>query len=486
MASNQIPWPMQAMPGRRPGEGQGDLCNGYALKIGDIIQIRRTPGLVRYHTLADTVARVPRGMHATPSRLFHVWDDEILCLNTSGVAIPITGMTTLPGMQRVTMAHNNRDEGAELAIVTDGDAYLLNLTTNALAAYPDPMDMLNNVGSVEYFAGYFIFTRADGYLVASDLENSEIIDLSMAKASASADTLLRTKSMQAMLLAFGSMSTEVWIDVATAPFPLQRQTVIDVGLLGRWCVAGGTNEWERGVFFVANDYTVRQMQGLVPRIVSTDDVAQDIYGCRSMPDDIVAQVYSFEQQAVFSITCPSMGWTWEYNTSTEQWHRRESYDQLYWRGTSATHFNNRWYVQDFNEAKIFEVKQGVYHEDGDRMRFLCESAPMKTFPASVRIPSIEIDCSVAIGKLNVPSPYETDPAIMVSWSHDGGATWSNPLQRSLGRLGRYGTLVTVRNLGRSTHHGTRIRVEATDPVPVVIQGGIARNVSPSRPRQVYR
>lgn len=143
-------------------------------------------------------------------------------------------------------------------------------------------------------------------------------------------------------------------------------------------------------------------------------------------------------------------------------------------------------MQDFNDGKVFEVMQGVYHEDGQRMRFLCESGPMKTFPASVRIPSVEIDVSVAIGKLNVPSPYETDPAIMVSWSHDGGANWSNPLARSLGRLGRYGTLVSVRNLGRSTHHGTRIRVEATDPVPIVIQGGVARNISPSRPRQVYR
>jgi hypothetical protein len=268
--------------------------------------------------------------------------------------------------------------------------------------------------------------------------------------------------------------------------PFAKQGALDIGLLGKYAVAGGSAEWERGVFFVASDYTVREMDGLVPKIISNDDVAFDIYSARATPDDIVAQCYAFEQQAIFSITSVIGGWTWAYNASSGSWHRRDSYGHDYWRGVSATNFDHRWLVQGLFSAKVMEVAQEVFSEDGERMRFRCESGPIKGFPGSVRIPSIDIDCIVALGKTRVPSPYETNPAMMVSWSHDGGASWSRPVARSMGRVGRYANKVTVRGLGRSTHHGTRIRVDIVDPVPATIIGGVTTDAKPSRPRQVYR
>jgi hypothetical protein len=477
-----IPWPTSALPGRRPGDGQGDLVNAYAVKIGDLVEIRRTPGVVGVFTLADTSDRVPRGMHALPHKLYHVWDEQIRAWD--GFADTLAG--ALPGIDRVTMAHNMRDPVPQLVVVTDLGAYLVDTSADTITVFPDPDGNLGTVNSVEYFSGYFVFTRASGYFAVSDLQSAVIPDDSFGKTEAKADTLLRAKAMQSVVLLMSTSSIEAWVDVATSPMPFARQISLDIGLLGRWAVAGGSNEWERGVFFVASDFTVRQMDGLVPKIISNDAVATDIYECRETPDDIVMQCHTFEQQAVISITCQHTdahhSWTWEYNVSSGAWHRRDSYGLDYWRYTNATVFQNRWLVQDLYDGEVLEVRQEVFDEAGERMRFRCESGPIKGFPANVRIPSIDIDCIVALGKNQVPSPFETNPAMMISWSHDGGANWSNPVARSFGRIGRFGQKVSVHNLGRSTHHGCRIRVDVVDPVAATILGGVSVGPKPSRPR----
>lgn len=482
-----IPWPTSALPGRRPGDGQGDLINAYAVKIGDIVEVRRTPGVVKTFQLVSASGRIPRGMHALPDKLYHAWDGELRTWNGSA-DVAVVG--ALVGLDRVTMAHNMRDAGADLVVVDQLGAFLVDTVGNTVAGYPDPLGNLGPVSSVEYFSGYFVFTRPSGYFVVSDLQSSVIPDNSYGKTEAKADTLLRAKAMQSVLLLMSSSSIEAWVDMATSPMPFARQSSIDIGLLGKWAVAGGSNDWERGVFFVASDFTVRQMDGLTPKIVSNDAVATDIYECRDVPDSLIAQVYTFEQQAVFSLTCqhPSADhvWTWEYNTSSGAWHRRDSHGFDFWRYTNAAIFQNRWQVQDLYNAKVLEIRQEVFDEDGERMRYRCESGPLKGFPASVRIPSIDIDCISALGKTRVPSPFETNPALMVSWSHDGGAHWSRPVARSMGRTGRFGNKVSVHNLGRSTHHGCRIRVDVVDPVPATIIGGVTTSPKPSRPRQASK
>ena len=43
MPASPIPWPTNAMPGKRPGEGHGDLINSYAVKRGDALEIGARP-----------------------------------------------------------------------------------------------------------------------------------------------------------------------------------------------------------------------------------------------------------------------------------------------------------------------------------------------------------------------------------------------------------------------------------------------------------
>ncbi len=481
-----IPWPVTAQPGQNFGEGQGDLLNMYAEREGDLLRIRRTPGLKRQHVYSG-LSLVSRGLHAIPSRRIDVWGGKVETTYANGTVQPIAN--ALPGTDRVTIASNLREDPLpQVVIVANAGAFLVDLDANEVVTYPD-VD-LGPVICVEYYAGYFFFAKANGDIIASGLQNVTVDPLSKAKAEYAADGLLRLKSTGATLIAFGEKTAEVWADVGATPFPAVRQTALDVGLLGKWAVAGGANEWEHGLLWVAADCTVRRLEGLKPTIVSNGDVVSDIERAKGFHDEIVAKVYGFAEQAVFSITCERFGWTWEYNVRSGAWHRRESYGSSLWRPQHTLNWQNKWWTQDIRPTGVvFEILNGYFAEDTpdplvtERMRSRVESGPIKQFPANIRIPSIDIDYTVGLGGVGVPSPFETDPAVMVSWSHDGGAHWANPLARSLGRVGRYATKVTVNNLGRSTQLGTRLRLEIVDPVPFVLTGAISTRTRASRPRQ---
>jgi len=488
MPATPVPWPTNAMPGKRPGEGYGDLINAYAVKRGESLEIRRTPGFKRLVEIAPE-AQVARGMFATNDRLYYVFDRKLYYRTAGGLDGVITG-NLVGDTTPVTFAVNLRPSDASPypgpnVVLVEGDGlgrWLIDEANNILEAYPDA-DLPFST-SVEYYAGYFFFVSPTNDMYASDLQNPEIPDFSTARAEYAPDPLLRLKMDGAVLLAFGTRTIEVWIDVGSAGWPLSRQSTIDTGLLGMWAVAGGSNRWGNGVFFVANDYTVRHVNGTDPRLISSDDVAYDIWRARDVPNDIHACVYDFEQQGILSITCIPRGWTWEFNLATNVWHRRDSYGLDHWRGAWATSFQNRWFVQDLQHARIQEIMPNVYEEDGERMRFRAESAPIKTFPKATRIPNIDVDMTNALGGQNVPSPYQTNPAAMFSWSKDGGATWGRPVARSFGRIGRYGQKITLNGLGRSTSHGLRIRCDVVDPVPAVLRSAISQRTRFSGPRAV--
>ena len=42
---------------------------------------------------------------------------------------------------------------------------------------------------------------------------------------------------------------------------------------------------------------------------------------------------------------------------------------------------------------------------------------------------------------------ETDPVVMIRWSNDGGRTWSEEYQRSMGKTGEYNKRIIKRGTG---------------------------------------
>ena len=71
----------------------------------------------------------------------------------------------------------------------------------------------------------------------------------------------------------------------------------------------------------------------------------------------------------------------------------------------------------------------------------------------------QVYCESGVG-LN--SGQGADPQIMLTYSDDGGRTYSNELWRSLGAIGQYRTRVIWRSLGQFRQR--QMRMVMTDPV----------------------
>jgi hypothetical protein len=62
----------------------------------------------------------------------------------------------------------------------------------------------------------------------------------------------------------------------------------------------------------------------------------------------------------------------------------------------------------------------------------------------VKYSSFILDCDVG----SVPGfPSDTPPYFLLRWSDTRGATWSEPVQQSLGATGQFYTTPTIRRLG---------------------------------------
>lgn len=501
MAVIALPFPVTALPGRRPGEGQGDLINVYARKVGNLVRWMKVPGALRWTQSMDNPA--PRGqLVVDDNRVLSVWGTFVQLTTASGVTTTLAG--ALPGTEPVTMARNLHSP-VEVVAVADGFAYWVDL--DAMAVKPYPLSSvggtaLGAVNSVDYYSGYFAFSRPGGEIFVSNLQTMDFNELSFARAEATPDGLLRMFSAPPLLFACGSDSIEVLQDVGSSPYPYQRVTVMPVGLIGPWAIAGGAQEWDRTVCLVAHDHTVRMLRGVDPIVISNADVSADIeIEARAGRANLLqAQVYTHGDAAVWSLSSPT--WTWEHNLSTEAWHRRRSYqpgaqhtdEAVPWRARNLVRFAKHWYAQDALDGGLIEVTSTALDEpsiariseiDGSPITLRapliarCESGAAKELPANIRMPVIYLDFTVGFTVGGISTP-----AVMLSWSHDGAATWANPVERHLGGIGEFRSLVSLRNTGRSSHQGMRLRWECAEPVPLAFHGALAPTTRASRPRQV--
>lgn len=429
MAAQPFPYPKSSTPGSRPGEGEGRYMNCAPVVEGDRTYVRRVPGL----TVAATAAASGiRGMIDVNGTLFIVWNGSVTAVNGSTVT---TLSGSIEGSDGVTLARNNRvTDGVStpqiVAVRESGGAYVI--SSGGVTPYPD--GDLPAPNSVAFLGGFLIFSIADGRIFASELNSTDIEPLSFATAESRADGLRRVIVQGSLVYAMGSSTIEPYQNAGTMPFPLQRAaTVIPVGLLTTMAVAGDEEAWNRALYFVASDNTVRALSGYETAIVSTADVERFV--AASMVSTLELTVFNWAGTPYLAISS-NIG-TWVLNVASGAWHERVSAGQQRWRAKRSVFSGERWLFGDTQSGKLFTLSSALT-EDGAPMGGYIQSGQLKAFPARIAT------------KLSADFT-EANMTIYVSWSHDGGKTWATELQRSITDAERWP--LAVANLGLSTHHG---------------------------------
>jgi hypothetical protein len=127
----------------------------------------------------------------------------------------------------------------------------------------------------------------------------------------------------------------------------------------------------------------------------------------------------------------------------------------------------KWLVGDTMAAQLLEVTDDVQTEADDPLIATIISPSVNSFPNRVRV--ARADFNLVVPAVTADT---TAPTIDISWSDDGGATFSNPYTRSLGDS----TSDTIRrvnvfNTGYSKPIGRRWKLVCSDPVNFALLGG---------------
>ena len=466
-----IPFPLSTNPGLRAQESGGRLINCYVDQLSKTapskVIYRRAPGLSSFGTTSRSGYR---GSIEINGVLFSAFSGQLEKWTSSGGAS--TNVGALNGTKKGFFARNNAATPDKVFVDPDGNIATFT-PTSVTNSYPDAdLPAVNSVCSID---GYLVFTTGSGKAYATDLNTTAVNALSFGSAEGKPDALTRGVPWSGMLLLMGPVSTEVWTNQATIPFPFARSVVIPRGIAGPYCVGGHEDGFGRALLWVGDDNRVNQLVGYEAQAVSPPDLDALIEAVTDKTT-LHVSVYMSLGHALWQLTSPT--WTWVFDLNTRTWHERKSYQALFSRIIGGVFAFSKWLVGDNNSGNMLQVTATTNQENGNPFGVRLESGPVISFPAGQKVGRADFWFDTGVGMAGGIDPTQTTPKVELSWSDDGGQNWFSPFVRELGRQGEQGEIVSlVACTGRATWLGRRWRIEQSDPVTFGFTGG-TQSVNP--------
>lgn len=420
----------------------------------------KTPGLLSFADLGNAPVR---GGHKPAN-----YDAVMVCGNQV-YRVKSDATTTLLGtIGSSTGPVSMADNGTSLLIV-DGTAqgFAVDLPSYTLSPIND--EGFYGADNVRFLDGRFILNRPNtGQFYISGLYALTFDPLEFATAEKSPDNLVAHIVDHDDLYLFGETTTERWVNTGAVDFPFERVQggSMEMGCAARHSVAlfDNTVAWlgqdkkGAGMVWLAN--------GGSPMRISTHALEKEFLSYATMAD---AQAYVYQQAGheFYVLTFPTAGKTWAFDAATRTWHRRAYLST----GEFTRHRSNcylfaygKHLVGDFENGNVYELDLATYSDNGDPIQWLRSCQVLQTPDYNwQQFNTLQIEMETGVG---LQSGQGSEPLVLLSYSDDGGKTWSNERSASIGRAGEYKTRVRWNRLGRSSARIFRVR--GSDPVKTEI------------------
>lgn len=421
-----------------------------------------TPGLSVWSALAGQGLRAMLRFSETMAIV--VAGANVYRLDVNGAATAFPGMVDAINPV-VSMASN----GSIVMLVCGAKGYFIDPNALTLTLITDP-DFLG-ADKVDYVDGYFLFNHiATGQFQITQLFGTAIDGLDFATAEGAPDNLVSVIVDHREVWLFGSTTTEIWYDNGDPDFPFARLqgAFLEVGCAAAFSVAKADNT----VFWLATDDrgygTIQRASGYTPTRVSNHAVEYAI-ASYSRISDAVAYTYAQEGHIFYVISFPTAGATWCYDIATSQWHERA---YLNADGTTDRHRSNcqmnfagKTLVGDWQNGNIYSMSLEVFSDNGNPIKRTRIAPHISTGDRLQFFHALQIDMQQGVG---LTTGQGSDPQAMLSWSDDGGASWSSEHWASFGKIGQRTARARWRRLGRARDRAFRVSI--SDPVRAIITG----------------
>jgi hypothetical protein len=444
----------QSSEGRYKFEGVAQLINGYAEKRGPDakapLSVVPCDGIVEI----DNEATGPiRGMIYLEDleKLYHVHSSSCFKTTYDGSTFTTVRIGTVPGIDQVQLARN---QNASPQISVQSASGVQFISSDSLS-YSADVDFPTDVVTAENANNYQLYGKADRTWFISSVNEAKTIDpLDFSTFEQKAGKLVRIVEHAGEVFGFCSSWFEPWRKTTDPDFPFSPMGARDVGLGAKNSVVRCDNS----LLWIGHDGVVYRLNNYDPLRISTHSVERLISADTSI-SDAIGFSWSHDGHAFANFT--GSNYSRCYDAATGVWHSRESYGYSKWRARYSTRAFDRVIVGDSLTGKIGYLDKDTYTEFGEPMVWGVDSPPLHVFPNGGVVSALHLDLATGYGTL---SGQGSDPKIMLQVSTDGGNTFGQYRELSLGVRGKYATRVTARNLGQFGPKGIVFRLRISDPV----------------------
>ena len=322
--------------------------------------------------------------------------------------------------------------------------------------------------SVDIVDNYFVYNRPDTQQFGASAALSPISPaLSFASKDGAPDDLVSLIVDHREVYLLGEVSSEVWIDAGTSPFPFQRipGTSTQHGIAAAFSVARLGNSFAYLSRNIRGQAQIVQMNGYVPTRISTHAVENSL--TNQVISDAVGWTYQLEGHEVYVISFPSINLTWAYDIASGMWHKwlytnnLGQYERA--RGNCCAEFQGLVMIGDYANGKIYKLDKLNYTDDGQHVRRLRRAPHLVSDFQREYFDELQIQFQPGVG---LSTGQGENPQAMLRWSDNGGSTWSNEHWTTIGLIGKYANRAIWRRLG--TARDRVFEVSISDPVKAVI------------------
>lgn len=428
-----------------------------------------TPGLIQLTTVSDI--DVTRGEHVMASLAYFVIGTSLYRLDrTIVLGVDVFGTTSLGTIEstgRVWMA----DNGTQLCIVVPGGkAYIFTEGPATLTEITD-VNFDGPASTVVYIDGFFFFTKSTGkkYFHSNLNDGLTYNALDFGVAESDPDQIRASHVLNSQVFVIGSETVETFRNIGRDPNSFKRiqGAIFPKGIFAPFSVISTQHSFAFIGGAVNESPAIWRYTGNGFEKISTTAIESAL---QKFTDSEIEDAFSwtYAETGAFFIGFAIGDTCFQYNEITGKWSELESDGGKYRVAGMVTAYG-RVLVGDQIDGRIGELSRTTRSEYGNDIQRIIITKPFDNIGDAVFVSEIEAVIPAGVGTSTL------DPQIRLSWSDDGGRTFSNELSRGMGLVGEYNRRAIWNRLGRFP----RSRVlkfemsEQVDPTLIKIEATVA-------------
>lgn len=397
-----------------------------------------------------------RGVVEMNSLLYVVSGEELWSVDEDGnatfIAVGITGSNPV-GMDQ---------NGFEVIIVNGTFVYSYLLSAGTVLQVASAGVHASN--SVTVLNSYFILDYKDTnqFYISAVLDGRTYDILDYASAESNSDKVYGVKALNGVLYLLGSRTIEIWSHTGAADFPFAavNGAVINKGLASTKAFA----EQDSQLFILGNDLVAYRVSGQQETRISNSAIEREWQDYDTV-SDVFCFPYDWSGSKFVCYTFPTANRTFIFDLQTNLFHERQSFaqtltDERAWRVTSAIRVFNTVVMGDGQTNKLGKLNNNVFTDFDDTVVMTMVTPTVYNQGKLIPCPMLELDFKAGVG---TATGQGSDPVIMMAYSKDGGETFIEREDASMGQVGQYTRRVRWDRLGSAYSWIFRFRV--SDPVP---------------------